>query len=120
VPTDLDVVFHPARADDLAAVVAIDAEAGGRCAGFVVGEIRAWEFGSPPSGWIFAVAVLRSAREHGVGGLLFEAVCAHFRAVGVQRVRTMLGKNDLLVMSFFRGQGMMAGPFIQLEKGLRP
>ena len=25
-----------------------------RVVGFIIGEIRAWEFGSPPCGWIFA------------------------------------------------------------------
>jgi len=30
----------------------------------------------------------------------------------------MLARDDQLVMSFFRSQGMMAGPFIQLEKSL--
>ena len=25
--------------------------------GFIIGEVRAWEFGSPPCGWIFALGV---------------------------------------------------------------
>ena len=33
------------------------AEQGGRFAGYILGEVRAWEFGSPPSGWIFAFGV---------------------------------------------------------------
>ena len=34
---------------------------------------------------------------------------------GVQIVRTMIAREDNLNMSFFRSQGMMAGPFIELE-----
>ena len=30
----------------------------------------------------------------------------------------MLDRGNHLVLDFFRGQGMMAGPFIQLEKDL--
>src|SRR5690606_35381903 len=29
------------------------AEADGRVAGFIIGEVRDWEFGAPPCGWVF-------------------------------------------------------------------
>ena len=35
--------------------------------GFIVGEVRAWEFGSPPCGWVFALSVSMEHREIGVG-----------------------------------------------------
>src|SRR5512141_2782972 len=90
---------RPARGPDLAAVIAIDAEntgvskpaywkerfesyAGSKpdrfflvaehdaaTVGFIVGEVRAWEFGSPPSGWIFAIHISPAARLHGLGTL---------------------------------------------------
>jgi ribosomal protein S18 acetylase RimI-like enzyme len=94
------------------------AERGRRVIGFIVGEVRAWEFGSPPSGWVFAINVLRGQRQHGLGTLLLEAICDRFRKAGARQVRTMIAKDDRLVMSFFRSQGMMAGPFVELEKGL--
>ena len=40
------------------------------------------------------------------------------RKLGVRKLRTMLARDDLLNLRFFRSQGMMAGPFIQLEKDL--
>jgi ribosomal protein S18 acetylase RimI-like enzyme len=95
-------------------------ERGHEVVGFIVGEVRAWEFGSPRSGWIFALGVKSSARLQGIGTVLFDAICARFRKLGVEHVRTMLAKDASLVMSFFRSQGMMAGPFIQLEKRLDP
>jgi GNAT superfamily N-acetyltransferase len=143
-----DVVVRAAHPGDLATVVALDAETTGmekasywrerfawyvngergrffliaergtEAVGFIVGEIRAWEFGSPPGGWIFAVNVRPAERLHGLGTVLFDAICARFRKAGVETVRTMLAKDDPLVMSFFRSQGMRAGPFIQLEKRL--
>ncbi len=144
------VRVRPAQASDVPAVVALDAEitqlpkpaywkdrfdqyAGrhpdrfflvaerrGTMLGFIVGEVRAWEFGSPPSGWIFAIQVGSAERLHGLGTLLFDAICARFRKAGVQHVRTMLAKDAHEIMSFFRSHGMMAGPFIQLEKRLEP
>jgi len=142
------VRVRPARGSDLPSVVAIDAENTGvakaaywkdrfewyagrqpdrfflvaerenRMLGFIVGEVRAWEFGSPPSGWIFALHVSPSARLHGLGTLLFEEICVRFRKAGVSHVRTMLAKDSHLLLSFFRSLGLMAGPFIQLEKRL--
>lgn len=83
--------------------------------GFVVGEIRAWEFGSPPCGWIFAIQIAPKARLKGIGSELFDAMCLRFREAGVVNVRTMIARDNTPVLSFFRSQGMMAGPFIELE-----
>jgi ribosomal protein S18 acetylase RimI-like enzyme len=94
------------------------AEADGRVVGFVIGEVRDWEFGSPPCGWVFAIDVQPEARQAGVGTRLLVAICATFRRAGVRTVRTMLSRDNTLVLSFFRSQGMMAGPFIPLEMEL--
>ncbi len=94
------------------------ADIDGRVVGFAIGEVRAWEFGSPPCGWIFALDVDPEFRERGIGTLLFDALTSFFRSSGVGTVRTMLRRDDNLIMSFFRSQGLMAGPFIQLEKDI--
>ena len=94
------------------------AESGGAIQGFIIGEVRDWEFGSAPCGWVFGVSVLPSARLAGVGARMLEAICDGFRHAGVDKVRTMLARDDSLVLSFFRSQGMMAAPFIPLEKDL--
>jgi ribosomal protein S18 acetylase RimI-like enzyme len=95
------------------------AEAAGRVAGFVIGDVRDWEFGSPPCGWVFGIDVRPDMRLAGVGTRLLAAICGRFRDSGVQTVRTMLARDNTLVLSFFRSQGMMAGPFIPLEMDLR-
>ena len=94
------------------------AEADDTIQGFIVGEVRDWEFGSPPCGWVFGISVRRDARLAGVGSRLLEAVCQCFRRAGVNQVRTLLARDNHLVMSFFRSQGMMAAPFIALERDL--
>ena len=90
----------------------------GRVLGFLVGEVRAWEFGSEPCGWVFAFSVDPGARLQGVGSGLFEAMSDAFRNAGVQKMRTMVARTNHLHMTFFRSEGMMAGPYIQLEKEL--
>nr|HET7860697.1 GNAT family N-acetyltransferase [Caldimonas sp.] len=94
------------------------AEAGRRVVGFVIGEVRDWEFGSPPCGWVFAIDVDPAARLGGVGTRLLEAISARFRAAGVTKLRTMLSRDNTLILSFFRSQGLTAGPFITLETDL--
>jgi GNAT superfamily N-acetyltransferase len=94
------------------------AEARGEVEGFVIGEVRDWEFGSPPCGWVFAIDVAPGARLGGTGSRLFDAVCAGFRRAGVSKVRTMLARDNTLVLSFFRSQGLMAAPFLPLEADL--
>ncbi len=94
------------------------AEQRGHIEGFIIGEVRTWEFGEPPCGWVFALQVRPKTRLKGVGTQLFEALCAAFRRAGIEKVRTMLARDNHLVLSFFRSQGMMAGPFIELETTL--
>lgn len=94
------------------------ADAAGRIEGFVIGEVRDWEFGSPPCGWVFAISVRADARQGGVAARLLEAICGGFRRLGVTTVRTLLARDNHLILSFFRSQGMMAAPFIALEKEL--
>jgi GNAT superfamily N-acetyltransferase len=90
----------------------------GMLAGFIAGEIRAWEFGQPPAGWVFAIQIDPKLRLKGVGSQLFEAIVMRFRARGVTRVRTLVDRKDHLILSFFRAQGMVAGPSLQLDKDL--
>jgi len=95
-----------------------DEPGGDELGGYVVGGVRAWEFGSPPCGWIFAIAVRPDLRLSGLGSQLFNAITQRFAASGVQKVRTMLHVDDHLLMSFFRAHGMHAGPFVELEMKL--
>jgi ribosomal protein S18 acetylase RimI-like enzyme len=94
------------------------AESGDEVVGFVIGEVRDWEFGAPPCGWVFAIDVRPDARLSGIGTRLLESICAGFRRAGVRKVRTMLASDNALILSFFRSQGMMAGRFIPLEMDL--
>jgi GNAT superfamily N-acetyltransferase len=89
-----------------------------RLLGFIIGEVRAWEFGSRPCGWIFALSVEPGTRLQGIGEALFNAISAEFERAGVTKVRTMVARDNPLPMVFFRSQGMVAGPYIQLEMEL--
>lgn len=136
------VAIRPAQASDLPAVSALDARLTGTdkpdywqfmldvperhflvaktekgiLAGFIAGEVRAWEFGQPAAGWVFAIQIEPRQRLKGVGTALFDALVERFKAAGVTRVRTLVDRRDHLILSFFRAQGMVAGPSLQLDK----
>jgi ribosomal protein S18 acetylase RimI-like enzyme len=137
------VAIRPAQATDLEAISALDARLTGSnkpaywqemlaperhflvaesdkgaLMGFVAGEVRAWEFGQPAAGWVFAIQIDPKLRQRGVGSQLFDALVARFKEEGVTRVRTLVDRKDHLILSFFRAQGMVAGPSLQLDKEL--
>ncbi len=96
----------------------IAAPKGAEIAGLIAGEVRGWEFGSEPCGWIFAVSVDPNQREQHIGEQLFREICSRFREAGISKIRNMVRREDQLLMSFFRSEGMVAGPYIQLELNL--
>lgn len=138
------LLIDRAELDDLPAIVAIDADITGiqkpeiwygyyapvttgahhhllvaryegQVVGYAVGEVRAWDFGHPPCGWLLAISVRKDVRLAGVATLLFKRLQEDFRQRGVSMMRTMVHVDDHLLISFFRSHGMTAAPFIELE-----
>ncbi len=98
-------------------LVAVEGE---RVLGFVIGEVRDWEFGSPPCGWVFAIDVDPHGRQLGLGSQLLAAIRERFERVGVRTLRTLLSRDNTLIMSFFRSQGMTLSRLIPLEVEIGP
>jgi ribosomal protein S18 acetylase RimI-like enzyme len=94
------------------------AEFNNKVVGFIIGEVRAWEFGSPPCGWVFATAVSPDVRQMKIGQLLFEEISKCLKQAGVATVRTMADRDNNLLLSFFRSMGLRTGRYIELEKAL--
>jgi ribosomal protein S18 acetylase RimI-like enzyme len=88
--------------------------------GYLLGEVRAFEFGSPPCGWILAVGVDPEQAHHGIGSALVTEASRQFLRDGVATVRTMVGRTDLPMLAFFRANGFVGGRFTQLELDLVP
>ncbi len=91
------------------------AESNKEVVGFIVGEARAWEFGSPLCGWVFAVEVSTQQRTLGVGQQLFTEICNRLNQIGVSTIRTMVDIENKVTLSFYRSQGMRTGRNIELE-----
>ena len=97
--------------------VGLAARVDGQLAGYLLGEVRAFEFGSPPCGWIFAVAVDPKQAHHGIGSALVAEAGRRFTRAGVTTVRTMVRRTDVPMLAFFRSNGFVGGTFTQLERG---
>ena len=84
-------------------------------AGYILGSIQAWEFGSPPCGWIEAISVDPKLQRKQIATHLFDASIAYFLKNGIVTIRTMVHMDNHSLLSFFRMKGMSAGPYIELE-----
>ncbi|HYM80179.1 MAG TPA: GNAT family N-acetyltransferase [Candidatus Limnocylindria bacterium] len=97
------------------------AEVQGRVVGFMLGDLRAGEFGlEEPSGWIERFGIDPDHRGHDLGRQLFEAVLRHFRERGAVTVRTLVDGKDTRIDGFLRALGFTPSPLQALEIRLQP
>jgi len=89
--------------------------ADGSLTGYLLGEVRAFEFGSEACGWILSVGVDPGHEREGIATALLRAAASTFRSWGLATARTMVGRSDIPVLSFFRANGFSGGSFYQLE-----
>jgi ribosomal protein S18 acetylase RimI-like enzyme len=115
-PAYWNEVFHHYVRRDKTDRFFLVAESGSVVVGFIIGEVRAWEFGSPPCGWVFALAVSPESRQFGFGQQMFEEMSKRLKQAGVTTVRTMVDRDDKLTLSFFRSLGLCTGKYLELEK----
>ena len=95
------------------------AEADGKVVGFLVGDVRTWDFGEDQEvGWIRIVGIDPSFQGHGVGTALGEALMRYFETRGVTTVRTTVEWDAGDLIAYFRTLGFQRSGFIGLEKHL--
>ena len=117
-----DRVAYYLRRDPDGSVVA---EADGRVVGFMLGDVRAGEFGiEEPSGWIEVIGVDPEFGGRGVGRALADEMLGRYRARGVRRVRTMVDSAMPEVEAFFTRLGFVPDslrPFVRrIDDGAEP
>ena len=95
------------------------AEVGGQVVGFMLGDLRAGEFGlEEASGWIERFGIDPDHRGRDLGRLMFDAMVAHFRAEGARSVRTLVDQKDAAVAGFLAAVGFTPAPLTALEMRL--
>ena len=92
------------------------AEVEGRVVGFMLGDVRAGEFGiESPSGWIERFGIDPDFRGRDIGRQLFEAILRHFRGCGTGAVRTLVDDRDAAVAGFLGALGFTPSSLKALE-----
>lgn len=108
-------IFREFLGDEAGARVGLAAERDGALVGFLLGDVRAFEFGSEPCGWILEIGVDPAVARQGIATALLREGCRRLRRTGVHTIRTMVRRNDVPVLTFFRTNGFAGGPYVQLE-----
>ncbi|MBI4596673.1 MAG: GNAT family N-acetyltransferase [Candidatus Tectomicrobia bacterium] len=91
---------------------------GDRVIGFVLGDIRGWEYAVPFSGWLEVIGVDPEYRGLQVGKLLIDTLFAYFQSKEVKAVHTMVNWNEGDLVDYFRAHGFERGEYINLTKKL--
>lgn len=113
---DRRIAYYLRRDPDAALV----AELEGRVVGFMLGEVRAGEFGlEEPTGWIEVLGVDPEVRGKAVGRRLAEAMLAHFRTMDAVKVRTLVDDDMPDIAGFFRSLGFEPATLRPFVKSLR-
>jgi GNAT superfamily N-acetyltransferase len=100
-------------------MMSLGAELDGNIVGFIIGEIRIWEFGiAEKTGWIRILGVDPDFQRRGIGRKLGEALLEHFERRGIKRIRTMAEWYTGDLISFFKSLGFNMLNMIPLEKEL--
>lgn len=103
-----DRLNYYTRRDPEACVVA---EANGRIVGFMLGEMRAGEFGlEEPTGWIEVLGVDPDVRGQSVGRRLADAMLTYFKDSGAHAVRTLVDEGMGGIAEFFAALGFDRAP----------
>lgn len=96
------------------------AEKDGQLVGFVLADIRPWEFGRRAHvGWIISLGVDPKAQGHGLGKMLGEKVLDQFRRLGVTRIQTLVDPETASLEPYFKSLGFTEAPTKVLVKGER-
>jgi ribosomal protein S18 acetylase RimI-like enzyme len=107
-------VYHLGHGDPL---MNLGAEIDGKLVGFVIGEIRRWEFGrSEMIGWILILGVNPEYQGLGAGRKLGSTLLEHFRKKNVKKIQTLVEWHDGDLISYFKSLGFNLLPMLPLEK----
>lgn len=93
------------------------AECDKKLIGFMLGDIRGWEFGVSESGWIEIIGVDPAYQRKGIGRAILNAMLDELKRRGVKSVLVIARWYDP-ILSFFRAEGFQHGELLSVQKDL--
>jgi ribosomal protein S18 acetylase RimI-like enzyme len=107
-------VYHLQHGDPL---MNLGAEIDNKLVGFVIGEVRRWEFGhAEVTGWILILGVDPEYQGMGVGRKLGSTLLEHFRKKNVRKIQTLVEWYDGDLISYFKSLGFSLLQMLPLQK----
>jgi ribosomal protein S18 acetylase RimI-like enzyme len=107
-------LYHLQNGDPL---LNLGAEIDGKLVGFIISEVRRWEFGrGGMTGWILILGVDHEYQGMGVGHKLSSTLLEHFRKKNITKIRTMVEWHEGELISYFRSIGFNMLGMLPLEK----
>ncbi len=108
----LQAYIHQGDADLL-----LGAETDDELIGFLIGELRPWEFGEEESvAWIKVVGVHPRHQGKGIGRKLGEAFLENLKAKGSVRMRTLVPWDSGDLITYFKALGFDRSQYVVLER----
>lgn len=94
------------------------AEVDDKVAGFMLGDIKAYGFGVPRSGWIEVIGVHPRHMGSGIGKKLGMELISVFKQKNVKHIFTSVRWDSGDLLAFFKSIGFLRSDFINLENKL--
>jgi ribosomal protein S18 acetylase RimI-like enzyme len=109
------VVTYISRAPQACLVAELDE----KVVGFILGDIRGWEFAMPLSGWLEVMGVDVNFRGQGIGKKLITALFAYFEKSDIETVQAMVNGSETDLLGYFESVGFERGEYVNLSKKLK-
>ena len=88
--------------ENRAPMASLVAELDGSVIGFILGDVSGWEYGVPDTiGWIDIIGVHPTYQRKGVARILFKAMVANMKKVGVDSIYTFVNWREFDRLNFF-------------------
>ncbi len=102
--------------NDQPAHISLIAEADGKVAGFILGDVSGLEFGVPETiGWIDTIGIDPVYQKKGLATVLAHELIRRLQAIGVRTIYTLVKWDDWDLLQFFHTMGFIRGDMINLE-----
>ncbi|MDO8670296.1 MAG: GNAT family N-acetyltransferase [Dehalococcoidia bacterium] len=94
------------------------AELDGKVLGFLIGDIKGFEYGLPRGGWIDIMGVSPRHQRLGIGAVLVQAFHDHCHKQGVEKMYLLARRGDERIESFFGTLGFGDSGYEVLDRSL--
>ena len=96
--------------------ICLVAETAGSVVGFIMGDVRGWEYGLRAGGWIDIMGVDPGYQKMGIGRRLVDAFVQQCRGEGAKTVHVVVREEDNPMQAFFRSVDFRRGRLVDFER----